>query len=84
MPVLVHDLTGFWLVGEEPRLPRDPLRWTQDIANMLGSSARWQLVTTFNEWAEGTYVESAEEWASDSGFGTYLDALHEATATGSS
>jgi len=29
-------------------------------------------------------VESAEEWASDSGFSTYLDALHEATATGSS
>jgi hypothetical protein len=75
---------GFWKVAEDPRLPRDSLRWTQNIANMLSSGARWQLVATFNEWAEGTSVESAEEWASDSGFGTYLDALHEATALPSS
>jgi hypothetical protein len=33
-------------------------------------------VTTFNEWGEGTAVESATEWASPSGYGAYLDALH--------
>jgi len=32
-------------------------------------------VTTMNEWGEGTSVESASEWASASGYGTYLDML---------
>jgi hypothetical protein len=44
---------------------------------MLASGARWQLVLTFNEWPEGTSVESAREWASPSGYGAYLDTLHE-------
>jgi hypothetical protein len=43
---------------------------------MVRSHARWQLVTTFNEWLEGTAVESAREWATRSGEGAYLDALH--------
>ncbi len=68
---------GFWKIGEHPRLSRDPTRWLQEIRDMLGSGARFQLITTFNEWIEGTSVESAEEWASDSGFGTYLDAMHD-------
>jgi hypothetical protein len=42
---------------------------------MVASGARLQLVSTFNEWGEGTAVESADEWASDSGRGTYLDIL---------
>jgi len=33
-------------------------------------------VTTFNEWGEGTSVESAQEWSSASGYGSYLDVLH--------
>jgi Ca2+-binding RTX toxin-like protein len=70
---------GFWKAAEPPFLARDPASWVRNIGTMLGSGTQWQLVTTFNEWAEGTSVESAEEWASDSGFGTYLDALHEAT-----
>ncbi|MBW8741937.1 MAG: hypothetical protein JF623_04780 [Acidobacteria bacterium] len=60
-----------------PRLARDPGRWRQDVADMVASGARWQLVETFNEWPEGTAVESAREWSSPSGFGTYLDALHD-------
>jgi hypothetical protein len=43
---------------------------------MAASGAKWQLVTTFNEWGEGTSVEPAKEWASASGYGQYLDALH--------
>jgi hypothetical protein len=61
----------------EPRLSRDPLRWQDDVAAMLASNALWQLVLTFNEWPEGTSVESAREWATPSGFGAYLDVLHE-------
>jgi hypothetical protein len=44
---------------------------------MLASNARWQLVLSFNEWPEGTSVESAREWATPSGHGAYLDVLHE-------
>jgi len=60
-----------------PRLSRDVGRWRTDIAAMLASNARWQLVLTFNEWPEGTSVESAREWASPSGYGAYVDTLHE-------
>jgi hypothetical protein len=61
----------------EPRLERDPARWQADVEAMLQSNARWQLVLTFNEWPEGTSVESAQEWATPSGYGAYLDTLHE-------
>ena len=44
---------------------------------MLASGARWQLVLSFNEWPEGTSIESAREWATPSGYGAYLDVLHE-------
>ncbi|MCU1502148.1 MAG: hypothetical protein JWM12_1502 [Ilumatobacteraceae bacterium] len=63
------------------RLSRDAARWRSNVAQMVASGAPWQLVTTFNEWGEGTAVESSEEWSSPSGYGTYLDALHDA-ATG--
>jgi hypothetical protein len=60
-----------------PRLTRDVTRWRTDIAAMVASRASWQLVLTFNEWPEGTAVESAQEWATPSGYGAYLDALHD-------
>jgi hypothetical protein len=60
-----------------PRLARDPARWRQNVSDMVASNAEWQLVETFNEWPEGTAVEGAEEWSSPSGYGVYLDALHE-------
>ncbi len=74
-----HSFTispGFWLATGNVRLARDPTRWRADIQAMVASHEPWQLVTTFNEWGEGTAVESATEWASPSGYGTYLDALH--------
>jgi hypothetical protein len=68
---------GFYKIGEAaPYLARDPARWSRNVADMAGSGADWQLVLSFSEWAEGTAVESAREWASPSGFGAYLDALH--------
>lgn len=60
-----------------PRLPRALPEWRQSIADMVASAMPWQLVLTFNEWAEGTAVESAREWSSPSGYGAYLDALHD-------
>ena len=70
---------GFWLAepGAPERLARAADRFRADVQSMVGSGAQFQLVTTFNEWGEGTSVESAGEWASDSGFGVYLDILHD-------
>jgi hypothetical protein len=59
-----------------PRLTRDLASWDQDIRAMVASNEPWQLITTFNEWGEGTAVESATQWDSSSGYGQYLDALH--------
>jgi hypothetical protein len=68
---------GFWLAGEgAPALGRDLRRWRDDVAAMAASEAEWHLVTSFNEWGEGTAVEGAVEWASPSGQGAYLDVLH--------
>ncbi len=67
---------GFWKKGEAVRLARDLTRWNQNVRDMVASGAPFQLITTFNEWGEGTSVESAQEWVSSSGYGAYLDALH--------
>ena len=58
-------------------LPRDLAQWRQSIVDMAASGAPWQLVISFNEWPEGTSVESAREWATPSGYGAYVDALHD-------
>jgi hypothetical protein len=69
---------GFWRADESaPRLARDAARWRQSVLAMVASNAPWQLVTTFNEWGEGTAIEPAAEWPSESGYGVYLDILHE-------
>ena len=68
---------GFYKVNESPALVRDPARWRRNIRDMVASGARFQLITSFNEWGEGTAVESATQWASASGYGNYLDALHD-------
>ncbi|MBN2119257.1 MAG: hypothetical protein JW730_21985 [Anaerolineales bacterium] len=67
---------GFWQKGASVRLARDLQRWNQNVKDMIASGAPFQLITTFNEWGEGTSVESAQEWASSTGFGAYLDVLH--------
>jgi hypothetical protein len=70
---------GWWRSDQStPLLTRSPSRWQTNVQAMAASGEPWQLVTTFNEWTEGTAVESASEWASSSGYGTYLDALHAA------
>ncbi len=69
---------GFDLTGPEPgRLPRDLPAFRAAVRQMVASGEPWQLVTTFNEWGENSATESAQEWSSPSGFGQYLDALHD-------
>jgi hypothetical protein len=70
---------GFWKATEpSPRLSRNVEQWQEAVRRMTASKARFQLISTFNEWGEGTAVESAKEWSSASGYGLYLDALHQA------
>lgn len=70
---------GFWKAGEStPRLARDETRWQANIASMVASNAPWQLVTTWDEWGEGTSVEDATDWDGNGPFGAYIEDLHRA------
>jgi hypothetical protein len=54
---------GFWRADEVyPRLSRDPSVFEMNVRAMVASGEPWQLVTTWNEWGEGTAVEAAREW----------------------
>jgi hypothetical protein len=67
---------GFFKFDElVPRLPRDPERFQADLRRQVASGARWQLITSFNEWGEGTAVEPSLQWQSPSGYGIYLEAM---------
>ena len=67
---------GFWKWNEgTARLSRDVTAWARAVRDMAASKEQWQLITTFNEWQEGTSVESAMEWTSSTGQGPYLDEL---------
>lgn len=68
---------GFWLAGESERLTRDPAGFEFAVGAMVAAQPRFQMITTFNEWGEGTAVEPATAWSSPSGYGVYLDILHE-------
>jgi hypothetical protein len=68
---------GYWksgaTYGTAPFLARDRARWQSDIASMIASGAKWQLVTTYNEWGEGTAVESSSGCHNPAPAGTYCD-----------
>jgi hypothetical protein len=57
--------------SQGPFLARDPAQFDKAVAAMAAAPVQWKLVTTFNEWGEGTAVEPAGEWGN-----TYLDILH--------
>jgi hypothetical protein len=67
---------GFWKKGEQPRLTRDLNQWAADVRAMVASKAEFQLITSFNEWGEGTAIEPATAWQTPSGYGAFLDVLH--------
>jgi hypothetical protein len=68
---------GFFFAKDaEPRRPRDIRTWLRSVRRMSRTPARFHFVISFNEWGEGTAIESAEQWASPSGYGHYLDVLH--------
>jgi hypothetical protein len=68
---------GYWKSGAAYRtgqfLIRNRDRWRKNIASMDASGARWQLITTYNEWGEGTAIESASGCRSPAPSGAYCD-----------
>lgn len=62
---------GFWLKGEAPRLVRDITRWNKNIRDMVAANPSFQLITTWNEWGEGTQIEDSTQLGR-----AYLEALH--------
>ena len=68
---------GYWkrdtVYGTAPFLARDRARWQSDIATMNASTARWQLVTTYNEWGEGTAIEGSSGCRAPAPDGTYCN-----------
>jgi hypothetical protein len=68
---------GFWKAGvaygAAPFLARDRARWQSSIAAMNASGAKWQLITTYNEWGEGTAIESSSGCRVTAPPGAYCD-----------
>jgi hypothetical protein len=71
LPFAAAVSPGFWHANESvPRLARDLDRFQADVDRMNNSGAFWQLITSWNEWGEGTSIEPAAEFGSD-----YIDVL---------
>jgi hypothetical protein len=70
---------GFWRADKaSPVLSRvQESTFRDNVQDMVASNEDWQLITTFNEWGEGTAVESASQWSSGSGYGYYMDTFHD-------
>ena len=71
----------------QPYLARDLARWSTNVTDLKNSSAQLQLITTYNEWGEGSSVESANGtlpagWQSASGHGQFIDTLHQILVSG--
>jgi hypothetical protein len=60
-------------------LSRDLARWRAQVSRLAASPVTFHLVSSFNAWGAGTAVAGAREWSSPSGFGAYLDVLHDAS-----
>ena len=67
---------GFWHKGSAVQLARSVSAFDTAVQAMKASNAQFELVTTWNEWVDGSNIESATEWASPSGYGAYVDVLH--------
>jgi acid phosphatase type 7 len=67
----------------EPQLTRSWPNWRDAIRQMIASNEPLQLITTWNDWADGSAVEGATDWVHPICLatpipctGTYLNLLH--------
>jgi hypothetical protein len=70
-----YEKTGAQVAPTLPRITLDG--WRKAAGDMVASGTRNQFVISFNEWGEASSIESATEWATPTGFGAYLDVLHD-------
>ena len=69
---------GFFKYNETtPEVPRNPTTFRQNAVTVAASKSPFELIVSYNEWGEGTAVESATAWSSPSGHGVYMDILHQ-------
>jgi hypothetical protein len=68
---------GFWpSASRTEKLKRSASAWQRSIQRMTASGEPLQLIDSLNDWAHGTAIAPSAAWPSESGYGTYLDALH--------
>ena len=70
---------GFWRADTDIALLErvNQTHFCNNTKRMVESGEPWQLIVSFNKAGEGTLVEPSPDWASESGYGQYLDCLHE-------
>lgn len=77
---LYYNLSpGEWRMGRPlPDLGRlSPREWCDHVQDMVDSNEQWQLIVSFNNAFLGTSIEPSLDWRSPSGYGFYLDCLHD-------
>lgn len=52
---------GFWKEGEAARLPRNLTEFKAAVTQMTRTNVPWKIVTTWNEWGEGSAVEPGDQ-----------------------
>ncbi len=57
-------------------LEHDAGRFKANATTWAASNARFHLLYSYNNWTDGTSVEPSVQWPSDSGYGLFLDILH--------
>jgi len=78
LPPYAYSISpGFYFAKDPaPRRRRNLRTWARSVRHMSRSATQFHYVISFNEWGEGTAIESAAQWRSRSGYGRYLDVLH--------
>jgi len=69
-PHSVSISPGFWKFGSQPLFLLDLEFFELAVQWMVETDASWQLITTWNEWIEGTTIEPSLEYGWD-----YIDVL---------
>jgi hypothetical protein len=68
---------GYWQNSKRaPKVARSIAAWQRSIRRMVTSREPLQVIDSLNDWTRGSAIEASPAWASASGFGLYLDALH--------
>jgi hypothetical protein len=57
---------GYWPDADPtPTTARDLSQWHTDLVAMASSPARWHLITSFNDFVDGTSIEPTDEYGRD-------------------